>query len=485
MGAGTSLGEGIGLQQGANRDDFWAKQIYARGVERKRKREKADEDLIKMGDFKLDYSNKLPVYAKQMAAVQMELMNKVAKARQQNKNTARSVVADDLYRAQLALGKLEQDNARAMAYIADDKTRKDPNVISTLTSPNATFEDIASIHDGQFFMTDATGTFAYKPVPLDYAAPKFDKYSMVGMPTGKRKVVGGTSYNEVIDSYLPEDIEAETNQLAQDRKFQENVLFETRGVKPPEGVDPIEFKKTLVMEKAKEVVNGAIKKGALRYDPRDIDQPREQSEVSKKVKPAIVPFDQKKFNENVKTTTVKNRETGKDEQVATTTLSQGASYSRMANMKPAKNVTIPVTDELIAINPELKDVDAISVTVNNLVEGYNPKGKKEWYGIGMQSDYVAPEEGSMAAVEAEIDGKPITPRKRSSYTPKIPLEMIRQALELAGNDLTEFESQQVETSKPATKQIKSSDISTKARAAGYTEKEYRDLLIKNGVKIID
>ena len=34
--AEPSLGEGIGLQQGANVDDFWAKQIYQRGVERKR-----------------------------------------------------------------------------------------------------------------------------------------------------------------------------------------------------------------------------------------------------------------------------------------------------------------------------------------------------------------------------------------------------------------------------------------------------------------
>ena len=117
-----------------------------------------------------------------------------------------------------------------MAYIADDKTRKDPTVISTLTSPDATFEDITSIHDGQFFMTDNSGTFAYKPVPLDYAAPKFDKYSMVGKPTGKYKILGNTRYNELRDEYTPEDIDAEINQLARDRNFQENVLFETRKV---------------------------------------------------------------------------------------------------------------------------------------------------------------------------------------------------------------------------------------------------------------
>lgn len=38
---------------------------------------------------------------------------------------------------------------------------------------------------------------------------------------------------------------------------------------------------------------------------------------------------------------------------------------------------------------------------------------------------------------------------------------------------------------PAKTEIKSSDISSKAKAAGYTEKEYRSMLIKNGVKIID
>ena len=271
--AEPSLGEGIGLQQGANRDDFWAKQIYTRGVERKREREAADEDLIKSSDFKLDYSNKLPVYAKQMAEVQREVMNKVAFARQNNKNTARAVVADDIYKAQLALGKLEQDNARAMAYIADDKTRKDPTVISTLTSPDATFEDIASIHDGQFFMTDNSGTFAYKPVPLDYAAPKFDKYSEVGLPTGNYKIQGDGRYDELQNQHTKESIDNEINQLAQDRKFQENVWFETRQVQPPEGVDPIKFKQDLVMAKASEIVNKSVPKGSIEWKRNELPRP--------------------------------------------------------------------------------------------------------------------------------------------------------------------------------------------------------------------
>lgn len=449
--AEPSLGEGIGLQQGANRDDFWAKQVYARGVERKREREKADEDLIKMTDLKKDYSKALPYYANKMAAIQYRLFNDIAVLRQNNKNTARSLAAEKIYKAQVEMGKLEGDNARAMGAIADPNTTIPPEYLKLMTSPNTTDEEWASMHDGEFFMTDATGTFAsrpYKEPDLDSLVKYEGKYPFANYPTGKYEIRGNQRYQEEKDYYDKTSVDAEALQVAKDPQLRLKARWDTKGWKP----EPNETREAFTQRKI-DYANKIAYETAERNKPRDvyqmrpskIDQPREQSEASKKVKPSIVPFDQTKFNESVGTKTVKNEKTGKDEEVPTTIITQGASYDEMANVKPAKNVTIPVTDELIAINPELKNVDAISVTVNNLVRGYSPKGKKAWYGIGIQSDYVAPEEGSMAAIEADVDGNPIAPKKRSSYNPKIPLEMIRQALELAGNDLTEFGAQQAET----------------------------------------
>ena len=476
--AETSLGEGIGLQQGANRDDFWAKQIYARGVERKAKREKEDEDLIKTTDFNRDFSKTLPYFSNKMVALQKNYANEVAKARQNNKNTARSVTSDLYYQTQLKLSELEQNNARAIASIADKNATIPPEYLKIMTSPNTTDEEWASMHDGQFFMTDSNGTFAYRA----YQEPNLDSeikyggYDRKNYPTGNHEVLGNQRWEEVKSSYDDDAVKAEALQLAKNNKTALKAAWDTRLWKPEPNEDQATFMKRKI-----DYANNLAYEVALRNKPQDIyekvkstiPQPPAADKKDEKFKPTIVPFDQKKIEKN-------------DSGITT----QKESYTRMANMKPAKNVTIPVTDELIAINPELKDVDAISVTVNNLVEGYSPKGKKEWYGVGIQSDYdEPPEEGSMEARMNLIKGKTPSNKKRSSYNPKIPLVLIKSALEMAGNDLSEFESQQVEevkpTSKPVTKQIKSSDISTKAKAAGYSEKEYRDLLIKNGVKIID
>lgn len=231
--AEPSLGEGIGLQQGANRDDYWAKQIYARGVERKAAREKADEDLIKDADFKKDFSKTLPYYANKMAAIQKDIGNKIVAARQSNKNTARSVVANDLYNARLEMGRLEQDNARAMAAIADKNATIPPEYLKIMTSPNTTDEEWASMHDGQFFMTDNTGTFAYRGYVEPDLGSKVDygKYNAVGYPTGKYEIRGNQRYQELKDSYDENADKRTALTIAQLPEFETKVRWDTKGWK--------------------------------------------------------------------------------------------------------------------------------------------------------------------------------------------------------------------------------------------------------------
>jgi hypothetical protein len=277
----TSLGEGIGLQNSTNLDNYWARSVFEQGAAKKAANEKADADLIKQADFGLDYSKALPVYANQMAQIQRDVLQKIAVARQNNKSTAKNVVANDLLQANMQLGKLAQDNARAMAYISDDKTVKDSDVVNKLVSPSTTFDDIASINDGQFFMTDATGTFAYRGVPKETYTPKFDKYTVVGKPTGNYKMEGNQRFNELTDSHTTDSINAEIGQMATDRAFQQNVMFQNRKTPIPEGRDPKDFMMELVNKEAEKRVMQSIPKGATTWKPATVTPPRESSGANK------------------------------------------------------------------------------------------------------------------------------------------------------------------------------------------------------------
>lgn len=226
----TSLGEGIGLQQGNNRDDFWAKQIYARGVEKKAEKKQKEADFIKLTDIKTDYAKQLPYYAKKSAAILRDYVAKAALERQRNPNNYMNVIADDTYKTHMALGNLEQNNARAMAKIADKESVLPPEYLSIMTSPDTTDEQWASMNDGQFFMTDANGTFASRPFKESDLTSKlkWGDFSEKNIPTGKHENLGNTRWEEVMSSHGDSSIKDQALHLASTPELKDQVRWDTR-----------------------------------------------------------------------------------------------------------------------------------------------------------------------------------------------------------------------------------------------------------------
>ena len=470
-----SVGKGIALGERFKYDTTSGTAAFNNALS-KRYNEKAaaEKNVVDALDFKIDYKEWLPVYGKAAAEKQAELYNKYLQYKSENKSTALNRIRSDLYNARQEIGRLKGDNDRAKAYVTQkDGMLRNASLVKDLTSTETALADLSKYNDNYFTTVGANGEFAFRPVEemqpasfINYDDQDYDK--VIGR--SKRSETAGKMDVEYVEVLKPEAIRRNAESLALNPQFRDNVLAANPNIL---SLPPQEQVKS-VYDAAFSIAQKMQRPSRSEWIMADLPNATGSgADKDKRDKPPIVENTHQTLL--VSTGEMKEEKVG-DEVVMNPVRVQKNSLIPLSVAIPnVPAVTIPLDDRVINANTnQYISGDDLNQTVTFKPDmGYSEKLKN----TGKWENYVM----GTATINVEKQ-RDIVTQKVITY--KMPYDKLQSAIE-GKYDMTDFDAKFNELAGGAKKEIKSSDISSRAKAAGYTYQEYRKLLTEKGVKIID
>ena len=470
-----SVGKGIALGERFKYDTTSGTAAFNNALN-KRYNEKAaaEKNVVDALDFKIDYKEWLPVYGKAAAEKQAELYNKYLQYKSENKSTALNRIRSDLYNARQEIGRLKGDNDRAKAYVTQkDGMLRNASLVKDLTSTETALADLSKYNDNYFTTVGANGEFAFRPVeqmqPASFIKYDDQDYDKIRGKT-KRSAVAGKMDVEYVEVLKPEAVKRNAEALALNPQFRDNVFAANPsllGLTPKEQVEA-------TYKAAFDIATKMQRPNKSEWRMADLPNATGSgADKDKRDKPPIVENTHQTLL--VSTGEMKEEKVG-DEVVMNPVRVQKNSLIPLSVAIPnVPAVTIPLDDRVINANTnQYISGDDLNQTVTfkpDMVysERLKNSGKWEKYVLGT------------ATINVEKQGDIVT---QKVITYKMPYDKLQSAIE-GKYDMTDFDAKFNELAGGAKKEIKSSDISSRAKAAGYTYQEYRKLLTEKGVKIID
>lgn len=289
MPAGTSLGEGIGLQTGRNKSDYWIKRLADDNLREQAQKAKYNDDLIKLTDFNIDYGKYYRKWGKAIAEEQRKMYQAMVNYRQQNKGELPYSVAQDMVlRAKERIGSYEMGNERAKQYVEGKEFLKDQNVVNDIISSEGTLEDLQKYHNGFDILVGKNGEFSFVPIPNKTIDPKIEtNIDYIKKPTGKFEILGNNRWDEVETVLSPNAINREAHQLAinNDWRMQQLKKGITTGeiqMVPGESIEQMMIRNMgYFQEKAAEEVVLKAPKGTTIYEKSALYHPPQSSQDKK------------------------------------------------------------------------------------------------------------------------------------------------------------------------------------------------------------
>ena len=234
MAAASSIGEAIALQR-TGRGDYWLRRLAddmrLAAAEKAKKKEKEAEELATLMDFKIDYSKYLPAYAKKLTEKYADMINNVAKLRQDDPNVSHYALKREILRAKDEMNSYVIGNQTAMDYLKDDKIMKDYDFATALRSSESTLESLSQMSNPGFYVISPTGSFNYRVVPsemqkIEWGQPTIEK------PTGQSTMVSGTKFIEFQEDYDPQTVGAVKQRAKDNPVLQMQTLFDLSRTNP-------------------------------------------------------------------------------------------------------------------------------------------------------------------------------------------------------------------------------------------------------------
>lgn len=228
MAAASSIGEAISLQR-RDTGDYWLRRLaedmrLAKAAEEKKK-EKEEEELASLMDFKIDYSKYLPAYAKKITGEYANMINNIAKLRQDDPNVSHYALKREVLNAKDKMNSYVIGNQMAMDYLKNDKIKKDNDFSFALTSGDSTLESLSQMSNPGFYVISPTGSFNYRNVPNEAYDAKWGNPN-IEKPTGNTQMVAGTKFIEFQEDFDPITVSAVKQRGKDDPVLRMQTLFD-------------------------------------------------------------------------------------------------------------------------------------------------------------------------------------------------------------------------------------------------------------------
>ena len=468
-----SVGKGIALGERFKYDTTSGTSALNNAVQYKIASDKKKEaDAVSSLDFKIDMNQWLPVYGKAAAEKQAEVYNKYLQYKSEDKNTAYNRIQQDIFKARQELGRLAGDNERAKKYLSQKEgLLRNAKVDNALTSTETNLADLAKLSDGRFFNIGANGEFAFRPVEVINPASivKYDAqdYNKVMARTRPSKVPGKMDV-EYVEELNPDAVRRNAEALMATPGFVDNVV----------AADPSLFslpEKDILAASYDAAFNIASKlKRSSQSEWRLADLPNATSSGSgSEDDKRVEPVEGGESTESLSVGKTDGKEVRKD-----------VYFPWSYDFPDAPETSIPLDSRVIdyATNKFLSGEDIGKVVTFKPKKVYpqlmKQTGKTELYVIG--TAYVEQAVGNKEKVVKEFNYKVPYDKVKPAIATKYKLNKVDEKFK--NTNLTPAKKQGATSAK---KEIKASDISSRAKAAGYTDQEYRKLLTEKGVKIIE
>ena len=466
-----SVGKGIALGERFKYDTTSGTKMLNDAIQYKVASDRKKEaDAVSSLDFKIDYKKLLPLYGKAISEIAAQPLNKYAQYKREDPRTALNRVQEDFYIAQQEIGRLTRDNEAAKNYVSQEAGfAKNPDLVNAFISTDSDFDTISKYNNGDFLNIGKRGEFAFRPIKVmnPSAHVKYDEQDY-DIRFGGTKPIGiaGKTQIERLEAVKPEAIARNAVSLTTNPQFRDNVLLSR-----PDLIGlPEKEQYGAIYAEAFKISTQLARAPKSEWKIVDLPNPSGSGSDKEMDKPPI----NGEFTESLMLTNPDGTRTRKD-----------VKYPWSVDVPAAPETSIPLDSRVIdyETNTFLKGDDVGKIVTfkpkkiyPQLIKG---TGKTELYVIGT------------AQVEV-MDRRKEKVVKEFSY--KVPYDKVDGAIKASKKyDMSEVEEKFRNTNlKPASegakqtnKEIKSSDISSRAKAAGYTDQEYRKLLTEKGVKIID
>lgn len=471
-----SLGKAIGLQT-KFKNDYSGNKVVEDAFARRAAKEKEEKDLFSPLDVKIDTTKVEPYWAEKIQNEVAKYGSVYARAKGLNKDNAFAIVQPAYAKMQTNIAGWLRSNEEFSKY----KTQgtglyKNTDLITKVRTPGAKDEEILSFNEkiGNVQITP-DGMFSYRPIkqyskPVVFGEADYNEMPIeqVASPlpgyyqTRKGKVVTPQSYQNRIE------------QVAADDEFEDSVIMEFPELKNADK----NTRRAKVVEMAKAYVDAKMPPPTYDYRTERIPTSSGSgSDKDKREKPVIVEDTQQTLL--ISTGNMKEVKEGSKTVTEPERVQKNSPIPISTAIPNVPAVTIPLDKRVINANTNrYVEGEELNQTVTfkpDMVysERLKNTGKWEKYVMGT------------ATINVEKQGDIVT---QKVITYKMPYDKLQSAIE-GKYDMTDFDEKFSTlaggSAKPAAKQIKSSDISARAKAAGYTDQEYRKLLTEKGVKIID
>jgi hypothetical protein len=270
MAAASSIGEAIALQR-TGRGDYWLRRLAddmrLAAAEKAKKKEKEAEELATLMDFKIDYSKYLPAYAKKLTEKYADMINNVAKLRQDDPNVSHYALKREILRAKDEMNSYVIGNQTAMDYLKNDKIMKNNDFVTALRNSESTLESLSEMSNPGFYVISPTGSFNYRVVPsemqkIEWGQPTIEK------PTGQSTMVSGTKFIEFQEDYDPQTVAAVKQRAKDNPVLQMQTLFDLSRMNPEyrqkidQGEDDVSY-----AQRMEPIVTAAIDEYAEKQKP--------------------------------------------------------------------------------------------------------------------------------------------------------------------------------------------------------------------------
>lgn len=466
LGGALSLGKAIGLQT-QFKNDYTGNRVVEEAFSKRNAAQAKEKDLFSPLDVKVDYTKVEPYWAEKIQKEVSNWSNAYAAAKRANKDNAFAMVQPQYAQSQAKIAGWLRSNEEFGKYKTQSEDHyKNSDLITKVRTPGVKDEEVFSFNEtiGNVQITP-DGMFSYEPIKQFNEAVKFDPRTDFTELTPERvpSKIPGYYQTRTPRAVVPTVYQQKIEELSMRPDFQKSVIMEFPELK--KATPDVRRAKTI--EVAKRYVDAKMPPITYDYKEERIPTSGEGSGGDKREKPQI----NGEFTESLLLT----KDDGTRER-------RDVKYPWSVDVPNAKETSVPLDSRVIdyETNSFLKGDDVGKVVTFKPKKIYpqliKSTGKTELYVIGT----------AQVDVEDRRKGRIV---KEFSY--KVPYDKVDGAIKGSKYDLSEVEEKFKETKLvpesggKATKQIKSSDISARAKAAGYTDQEYRKLLTEKGVKIID
>ena len=460
MPVGTSLGEGIGLQE-QRRDNYWMGRIADDNAKKDaaeaKEREKADKALTTAMDFKWDAKGYLPAWGNAIAGIYSKAVNNMVAQKQGSKYIPQPIIQNEGIRAKQEASKYIEANERAKQYVSSKGIYKDPDVVRAMTSADTDFNTLSELTKNHpFIRVGPQGEFSYYEIPAKRIDYKFPAPDMMEIETLKKE--GRSTFRAERLDYSPESLAMASEALTADPAWSLQTLqslYKTDPVKY--GKSETETLEQYFKRLAPELA-GIADEEAMRLKPPatygrvfpELALAPSGGGGNKDVKKPIISDVNGKIKVSDYSGVLKEGEDPSREIIINVGQPQvyEIEYDKSINIPDSKAVTINLNDEIYALNPRLKEegVTQISFKPNNILR------------VRQKDGYKLIALGNEVLDAVKEDGTPV---QIKSFKPYIPYETVKGSVELSyGSDVMQSIYEELEIGKKSQKKSTTSKLIT-------------------------